>query len=251
MLKKRIIGTVIVRKNIAVQSFKYKSYLPLGTPKIIVENLDNWGVDEIVLLVIDRDNKGPDFELLKKLKSCKISTPLIYGGGIKTEQQANKVINHGVERIILDSIIYENIDNLEKIYRSLGSQALLLSLPIVRENNKINFYNYTKKTFQYSKKNIKDILSKNIFSEIVLVNVNGEGGVDGFDELLFEYMKKITNTPFVLFGGISKNKDIVDCLKLENVSAVMIGNSLNYKENGIYHLKKDISEFYIRKHNIR
>ena len=251
MLKKRIVGAVIVRKNIAVQSFNYSSYLPLGKPEIIIENLHNWGVDEIVLLVIDRDNKGPDFDLLKKLKNYKISTPLIYGGGIQTEEQAKKVINYGVERIVLDSIIYENINNLEKIYQSLGSQALILSLPLIQENNKINFYNHKKKEFQYKEKNIKEILNKKIFSEIVLINVNGEGSSEGFDKLLFEYMQKITKTPFILFGGISNTKQVIDCLKYENVSAVIIGNSLNYREHSIYHLKKDISDSFIRKHNIK
>ena len=251
MLKKRIIGGIIVRRDIAVQSYNYKSYLPLGKPEILVENLDNWGVDEIVLTVIDRGNTGPDFDLLKKLKEYKISTPLIYGGGIKTEEQASKVIGYGVERIILDSIIYENIDNLEKIHNSLGAQALVFSLPLVRENNQIKFYNYKKNNFQFNENKIREILNKKYFSEIVLINVNGEGGSDGFDKLLFDYMRNITNIPFILFGGICKTKHIVDCLGLENVSAVMLGNSLNYKEHNVYRLKKEINNKYIRKHNLR
>ena len=70
--------------------------------------------------------------------------------------------------------------------------------------------------------------------------MNGEGGSNGFDKLLFDYMGNITKIPFILFGGICKTKHIVDCLELENVSAVMLGNSLNYKEHNIYQLKKDI-----------
>lgn len=251
MLKKRIIGGIIVRRNIAVQSFNYKSYLPLGKPEILAENLDNWGVDEIVLTVIDRGNKGPDFELLKKLKQYKISTPLIYGGGIKTEEQASKVIGYGVERIILDSIIYENIENLEEIHKSLGSQALVLSLPLVRKENEIKFYNYKKNNFQFNENKIGEILNKKYFSEIVLINVNGEGGSDGFDKLLFDYMHNITKIPLILFGGICTAKHIVDCLALENVSAAILGNSLNYKEHNIYRLKKEINNTYIRKHNLR
>ena len=251
MLKKRIIGGVIVKRNIAVQSFNYKSYLPLGKPEILVENLDNWGVDEIVLIVIDRGDRGPDFDLLKKIKEYKISTPLIYGGGIKTEEQASKVIGYGVERIILDSIIYEDINNLEEIHKSLGSQALVFSLPLVRNKNEIKFYNYKKNNFQFNENEIREILNKKYFSEIVLINVNGEGGSNGFDKLLFDYMSNISKIPFILFGGICKTKHIVDCLGLENVSAVMVGNSLNYKEHNIYRLKKDINNKYIRKHNLK
>ena len=68
MLKKRLIGIVLVKDGWAVQSFGYRRCLPLGKPECLVENLDRWGADEIFVLNIDRstDNIGPDFELLKK-----------------------------------------------------------------------------------------------------------------------------------------------------------------------------------------
>ena len=60
MLKKRLIGVITVKDDWAVQSIGYKSYLPLGKPKIIAENLDRWGVDEIICLSIDRSIKKQD-----------------------------------------------------------------------------------------------------------------------------------------------------------------------------------------------
>ena len=46
----RLIGAVIVRGGIAVQSIGYKKWLPLGKPECLVQNLDRWGADEIVVL---------------------------------------------------------------------------------------------------------------------------------------------------------------------------------------------------------
>ena len=54
MLKKRIIGTVLVKDNIAVQSFSYSKWLPIGKPECIVKNLDRWGADEIVVISLKR-----------------------------------------------------------------------------------------------------------------------------------------------------------------------------------------------------
>tara|TARA_Y100001970_G_C13945332_1_gene705357 strand:+ start:56 stop:808 length:753 start_codon:yes stop_codon:yes gene_type:complete len=250
MLKKRIIGNVIVKNNFVVQSFNYKNYLPIGKPEFVIENLDNWGVDEIAIVVIDRDDQGPDYDLLDKINNYKIKTPLIYGGGIKNKDQANKVINYGVERIMLDSIVYESPDNIMGIYSLLGSQALILSLPIIREENQVYFYNYkTRKNFSINK--IKNILSEDFFSELVLIDVQGEGGNLGFDKYLSNYLKTITDIPFILFGGIANSKHVKDCLIDDKISAVMIGNSLNYKEHRIYHLKKDIKDLWLRKHILK
>ena len=57
MLKKRIIGVVNVKDNIAVQSFGFNRYLPLGKPECLIENLDRWGADEIILNIIDLTQK--------------------------------------------------------------------------------------------------------------------------------------------------------------------------------------------------
>ena len=69
MIKKRLIGVVTIRNGIAVQSFSYKKYLPIGNPLCVIQNLDRWGVDEILIQVIDRsiNQLGPDFSLLNKL----------------------------------------------------------------------------------------------------------------------------------------------------------------------------------------
>ena len=53
MLKKRLIGVITVKDNKAVQSISYKNYLPIGSPKLVAENLDRWGADEIICLSID------------------------------------------------------------------------------------------------------------------------------------------------------------------------------------------------------
>ena len=80
MLKKRLIASVCVKNNIAVQSISYSKYLPLGLPEIIVENLARWQADEILINFIDRSLKklGPDFKNLALTKEesidlCKLT----------------------------------------------------------------------------------------------------------------------------------------------------------------------------------
>ena len=56
-MKTRIIGVVNILNGIAVQSINFKKFLPIGKPKIVIEYLYNWGIDEIVILYIDRKKK--------------------------------------------------------------------------------------------------------------------------------------------------------------------------------------------------
>ena len=97
MLKKRLIGVVTVRQGWAVQSFGYQRYLPLGRPEVIIENLDRWGADEILVHCIDRsqNQSGPDFTLIKRIGDLGLSTPLIYGGGIRHLEDALQIVRLG------------------------------------------------------------------------------------------------------------------------------------------------------------
>jgi len=137
-MKKRLIGVINVKNGLAVQSFGYKKYLPIGNPKILVKNLDRWGADEILINAIDRSllKLGPDYELIKQINSLKISTPIIYGGGIENLEDAKKVIASGADRILIETLINRNLNEFIKISNIIGSQSIIISLPIKSDEKK-------------------------------------------------------------------------------------------------------------------
>ena len=59
---------VNIKDGFVVQSFGFNKYLPLGKPECLIENLDRWGADEILLNIMDLSSKslGPDLRLLEK-----------------------------------------------------------------------------------------------------------------------------------------------------------------------------------------
>ena len=79
------------RMTFNVQSFKYKNYLPLGNPEIIVKNLNDWSADEILIQCIDRSvkNSGPHFELLEKITNQSITTPIVLVVELETLRMLN------------------------------------------------------------------------------------------------------------------------------------------------------------------
>ena len=248
MVKKRLIGVVTIRNGHAVQSFSYNSYLPLGNPLCIIQNLNRWGVDEIFIQVIDRsiNQLGPDFDLLNKLGEIQISTPLIYCGGIRNVNDAINVIKHGSDRIVLDHLLRNSNSELISISKALGSQAVIASLPIVKDGNKLLMYNYESKIRQELENDILEIISnKDIISEVLLINKETEGLPNSFDIDLISLFPDI-DTSLIAFGGISEVKQIQDLFSKKQVSAVGIGNFLNYREHSVQLLKESIKSDYLR-----
>lgn len=243
MKKKRIIGVITVKDDWAVQSFRYKKFLPLGKPEILAKNLDDWGADEILINDIDRTKKfkGPNFKLLEKISDLKLSTPIIYSGGIKNVDDAVNVIKHGSDRIMFETLFFQNPQVIYKISNKIGSQGLILSLPVLRVKNKIFRYCYlNKKKFKISEEVLK-FFQKKIISECLITDVENEGSVNNFNVKILKNVNP--RMQIIVFGGVGSDAKIKSCFKNSNVCAVAIGNSLNYMENCIDKLKKNNLRF--------
>ena len=60
MIKNRIIATLVIKEGIVIQSLGFSKYLPVGKPEVAVEFLNQWGIDEIILVDIDKTKQQQD-----------------------------------------------------------------------------------------------------------------------------------------------------------------------------------------------
>lgn len=239
MVKKRIIGVVTIKQGWAVQSFGYHRYLPLGHPHILVENLDRWGADEILVKCIDRYRLGPDFTLVERLGSLGLSTPLIYGGGIRNCIDASKVVAMGADRILLDTMLWECPSEIKLISEKLGTQAVIANLPVNVNEGKLFWMDYrTRREFHLSPKTFAS-LPLDYLSEIMLSDWTNEGVFAGFDERILELSSSYPSG-LILFGGLSDSAVLQRVLARSNVAAVGIGNFLSYTEHAMQGIRNNI-----------
>lgn len=248
MYKKRLIAVVTVRNGWAVQSFGYKRYLPIGRPEIVIENLDRWGADEILLQCIDRnlDNVlGPDFDLLARTGKLGLSTPLIYAGGIRHTKDAVKAVMLGADRVMVDALLWEHPQSVEDLASKIGSQAVIVNLPLRSEANTLIWMNYRNtKEIPLTKAALEQVPFEHI-SELMLTDFLNEGTRNTFD-IQIARLFPIKNKSLILFGGISEFRQFKELFAIDNVSAVGVGNFLNYKEHAVQAIKQELAGAPIR-----
>ena len=246
MLKKRLIGVVTVKNSWAVQAFGYRRYLPLGKPEVLVQNLDRWGADEILLQCIDRSSAGlgPDFDVLGRINNLGIATPIIYSGGISKREDAVKVISHGADRIMVDALLTDSPQTLEAVARDLGAQAVIAHLPACMTSGGLVAFDYLNRTERPLKQWIKT-LPIDWISELMITDWQNEGSPDSFDERLLEITKHI-DKPLLCFGGLSEAAQIQRVLAHSQVVGVGVGNFLNYREHAVQLLKQHLGNIAVR-----
>lgn len=247
MLKKRLVGVVTVKNGWAVQSSGYRRYLPLGKPECLVENLDRWGADEILVQVIDRSvaGLGPDFELLERLGSLGLETPLIYAGGIRSVADGVKLVQSGADRIVVDALLHGDLLPVKGLSDQLGAQALIASLPLSWQGKSLAWLNYRLRTSSPISDEVLCLIQSGIISEALISDWQHEGMPGGFEQKLVEDFP-LKDVPIIAFGGLSDHEQMRTLLQSPMVAAVAVGNFLSYREHAIQNYKEVLTGLPLR-----
>jgi len=247
MKKIRIIGIVNILNGIVVQSINFKKYLPVGNPSIYIDFLNQWGVDEIAIVDIKGSNKKSceiKNELSKYINRCFV--PISAGGGIRNLEDVKKLLGNGADKVIFNTIAYENFNLLNRAANIYGSQAVILSVDIKIENNKIQIYSNSASKKQKIK--INDLIKKahnEGVGEIFINSINKDGSMEGYEHKIIEKINNLTNLPITIVGGMGKPSHIADILKY-NVSGIGIGNYFNYIERSVVYTKKYLLKNHLK-----
>ncbi|QUL37337.1 HisA/HisF-related TIM barrel protein [Erythrobacter sp. JK5] len=248
MIKKRLVGVVTVRGGWAVQSFGYGRYLPLGRPEVLVQNLDRWGADEILLQCIDRSSsgEGPDFALLDRVATLGIATPLIYAGGVTSADQAREAVNIGADRIAVDALLHDDLGEVVKMGYQLGAQAVIASLPLgVGDDGAVLWRDYRTGKDADLPGDVVAALNDGTISEAMLIDHRHEGHPGAFDPAILD-CGLASEVPLIAFGGISEVQAMASLLKHSQVAAVAVGNFLSYREHAVQAYKEALFEVPVR-----
>jgi cyclase len=252
MLRKRLLGAVVVRQGWAVQSFGYRRWLPLGKPECLVENLDRWGADGIVVLAIDRGDQGPDLELIERLGALGLSTPLTYGGGLATEEHARAAVRAGAERLVLDAVLSHNPQAVGAMASAVGVQALVAALPLMQgASGEVQHLRHRTGAQVPLAAPIRELIASAKVSEVLVIDAAGEGEGRGFHPALLRAVEAHTGLPLLAFGGLARPEQIRPLLSRPQLAGVVVGNALNYREHAIGHLKATLTDQPLRPHRQR
>jgi cyclase len=234
MLKKRLMGVVVVRDGIAVQSIAFKQYLPIGRPEIVVEYLNTWGVDEIAILDISATrNSSPDTELVRRLSAC-CQVPLTYGGGIKTAQEMARMVQAGADKVMINHAFLSNPQVVREGAECLGRQCVIVSLDVLRDETGAKVFDYLSRTkLRESPIELAQKSEQLGAGEIFLNSVDRDGSKRGYDLEIARQVASAVKIPVTLCGGVGLAEHFNQGLEIENISAVAAANYFNFTEHSV------------------
>ena len=219
MISKRIAPCLILNdeKLIHRKGFDDKTDRYIGDPINAVNIFNDYTVDEMFIIDITASavKRQINFDLLKDIAG-EAFFPLAYGGGIKTANDAEKIISIGYEKIIMNSEIIKNPNILKEINKLIGAQSIIVSIDIFIRESKYYIYDYIqKKIVNLNLKDFLNLIQKIGIGELLLTVVNLDGTMKGSNIEIIKSLSKDINIPLIYKGGAASINDIKKVMNTE------------------------------------
>ena len=236
MLQTRVIPCLLLKDESLVKTVNFKKPGYIGDPVNTARIFNELEVDELTLLDITATNekRKPNFKILSELAN-ECFMPLAYGGGINNFDDAKKILQIGIEKVIINSAAYTNPTFITQLASHFGNQAVVASIDV----KKNMFGKYQVYSNSGNKKQKVEVVAwaKKLeelgAGEILLTAIHQEGTWKGFDIDLINSIASVVGIPVIANGGAANLKDIEEVVKKGNASAVSLGSMVVYQNKGM------------------
>jgi len=229
-VNKRIIPVLLLSNNALCKSVRFKDHKYIGDPINAVRIFSEKEADEIAFLDIDATKKGlgPNYEFIKDISS-EAFMPFSYGGGITNLFQAEKVLKHGCEKLIINNSFQKDSKFADELIKEFGSSTIVCCIDI--KKNMFGTYQvysyYNKRTISENFESYVNRCEDTGFGEVVIQSVNNDGKREGYDKSLIEKSRKIISSQLVSLGGAGNINDLKEAISI-GVDAAAAGSLFSF-----------------------
>jgi len=222
----RVVPCLLLQDGGLVKTTRFDRPRYVGDPINAVRIFNDKYVDELVFLDIDASRTGgePDYDLIQRIAGeCFI--PLCYGGGIRTLEQARRIVAAGVEKIAVNSMAIDQPDLLSTLSRELGASSVVAGIDVKRDMIK------RARVFHPGRRQLTKLdpveharaVVRAGAGEIFLNSVDRDGTGEGFDIELIQSVTAAVNVPVTVCGGAAGLEDMREAVR-SGASAAAAGS---------------------------
>lgn len=177
------------------------------------------------------DPNAEVYELIRDIKKNK-NLCLQFGGGLRTIDQIEKLIEIGVDRIILSTIIFQNFEDIEALVKANSQTVFVAALD--SKDDEIYIKGWKENTGRKLQDFIPVCVDIGIL-DFLVTDISKDGKLQGPNVELYQNLRKnFPDLNFVASGGIAKLEDL-EKMKAIGMDATVIGKA-------IYEAKIDLKE---------
>ena len=240
MLKNRIIPCLDVKNGRVVKGINFVDLKDAGDPVEQAKIYSDGGADEICFLDItaSNENRSTIYEVVKKT-SEKCFVPLTVGGGVRSIEDINKLLNCGADKVSINTAAVQNPKIVMESSLKFGSQCIVVAIDAKKERN-------SWKIFTHGGRNKTDIdtikfakqMEEYGAGELLVTSMDRDGTQKGYDIDLMQKISEMVNIPVIASGGVGSLDHLAEGITKGKANAVLAASIFHYGKYSIKEAKQ-------------
>ena len=249
MLTKRIIPCLDVDAGRVVKGVKFFDHVDAGDPVEQAVFYDRGGADELVFYDITASHEGRQImvDVVRRVADS-VFMPITVGGGIRTLDDATRLIQAGAEKVSLNSAAVKDPELISRIARKFGCCATVLGLDAnrVKKPDGSEFWEVFinggrvgtgREVLAWAKE-----AQERGAGEIVLNVMNSDGTLEGYDIAMTRAVSEAVHIPVVASGGAGHPEHLLKVLTDGKADAALAASIFHFRTWSVQQVKDYLSQ---------
>ena len=240
MLKNRIIPCLDVKNGRVVKGINFVDLQDAGDPVEQAKIYSDGGADEICFLDITASNENRDtiYEVVKET-SKKCFVPLTVGGGVRSVEDINKLLNCGADKVSINTAAVQDLNVVLESSKKFGSQCIVVAIDAKKNGDKWDVYTHGGRNnsgldaLEFAKK-----MEDSGAGELLVTSMDRDGTQIGYDIDLMKKISSMVNIPLIASGGVGNLDHLAEGIKEGNASAVLAASIFHYGKHSVIEAKE-------------
>jgi cyclase len=239
MLTKRIIPCLDVDRGRVVKGVNFVNLRDAGDPVEVARRYEEQGADELVFLDISASHEGRAIlaDIVRRVAE-EIFMPFTVGGGIRTLDDATRLIQAGAEKVSINSAAVKDPAVVTAVSRKFGRCATVVNIDPrrVRRDGKVVWEVHINggrvptglEAVAWARQ-VEELGA----GEIVLTSMDADGTKDGYDLEMTRAVAEAVSIPVVASGGAGHPEHLYQALTTAKADAALAASIFHYSEFSI------------------
>jgi cyclase len=244
MLLRRVIPCLDVNKGRVVKGVEFVNLRDAGDPVELAVRYQDEGADEIVFLDITASHeKRETVAELARRCADDVFIPFTIGGGVRTAQDAQAVLDAGADKVSVNSAAVARPELLSELAEVFGAQCVVLAIDARRERDSYGVYVNGGRTavgrdaVEWAREGVERGAG-----EILLTSMDRDGTEDGYELDLTRAVSDAVDVPVIASGGAGTLDHLVEAVERGGADAVLCASIFHYGHHTVREAKERMRE---------
>jgi cyclase len=219
-----------------VKGVSFVNLRDVGDPVELARYYSDGGADELVFLDIAAtpNDDATLVDVVRRVADV-LSIPFTVGGGIRSVDDASRIIEAGADRVSLNSAALATPDLITEIAARFGSQAVVVAIDA--GEGVVHTHGGRRTTDIATVPWAAEAAARGA-GEILLTSIARDGQRTGFDLALTTAVRDAIDIPVIASGGAGSAQHVADALRVTD--AALVASIVHENPAGLPGLRREI-----------